>query len=355
MPPTAYTLLVGSYAPADRPGIYAFAFDGATGALTSLGATPLIANPSFLAVHPNRRWLYAVSETAQAVDGAPGAVWALRYDLAPWRLEPINAQPSGGDHPCHLALDPSGRWLIVSNYTSGSLAVLPLGPDGALGATADHVQHRGHGPHPERQGGPHAHSAAFAPGGCFVLVADLGIDQILVYRFDASNGRLTAHTHAEARPGAGPRHLAFHPNGEWVYVANELDSTVGVYAFDAAAGALRERQVVETLPPGAPANTVADIHLSPDATRLYVSNRGHNSLAVFAVAPDGRLARMATPPCGGDWPRNFAVAPDGRFLIVANQYSGEVVVLPALESLPALGAPAARAPVPGAAFVAFEG
>ncbi len=346
-------LLVGGYAAADQPGIHAFRFDELGGTLAAHGSFAGIANPSFLLAHPNRRWLYAVGETSRQQDGGSGSVWALRFEAGSGTIEPINQRPSGGDAPCHLELDSTGRWLLVSNYSSGSVAVLPILADGALGEPADLVQHHGSGPDPQRQAEPHAHSATLAPGGRFVVVADLGLDQLLVYELDPSTGKLVLHAHAGTRPGAGPRHLAFHPGGRHLYAANELDSTVSVYDYDAANGTLSERQTLDTLPPGAPHNQVADIHITPSGDRLYVSNRGHNSIAVFDVGPDGRLAPVAIVPCGGDWPRNFALAPGGRFILVANQYSDDVSVLPLLAGAEAIGAPVTRVSVGQPACVRF--
>jgi 6-phosphogluconolactonase len=179
------------------------------------------------------------------------------------------------------------------------------------------------------------------------------MDQLLVYNFDPAAGKLDAHTQVDTRPGAGPRHIAFQPSGQRMYVANELDSTVSVYDYEASSGALFERQSIETTPPGVPENLVADIHLSTSGQRLYVSNRGHNSLAVFDVEAGGRLARVAIRPCGGKWPRNFALAPNGRFVLVANQYSDEVSVLPVLAGSEAIGVPVARAAVTQASCVQF--
>jgi 6-phosphogluconolactonase len=348
-------LFVGSYAAATQPGLYAFRFDDATGELTECGSFAGIVNPSFLVVHPNGRWLYTVSETSEQHDGTAGRVWAFRFERAavldPLDIQPINYRPSGGDSPCHLQLDSAGEWLLVSNYGAGNVAVLPILPDGSLGAMTDLVQHHGSSANPHRQEGPHAHSAALAPDNHFAIVADLGMDQLLVYEFDSSAGKLIAHSHTDTRPGAGPRHIAFHPNGQRVYVANELDSTVNVYDYDPSNGALYERQTIDILPPGAPENMVADIHLAPSGQRVYVSNRGHNSLAVFDVEPDGRLTRVAIASCGGNWPRNFTLAPSDRFILVANQYSGDVSVLPVLTGSEAIGVPIARVAVAQASCV----
>jgi 6-phosphogluconolactonase len=340
-------VVVGRYAPTDQPGIHLFHFNPTTGELTPAGEHAGIANPSFLIIHPNRRWLYATSESA------PGAVWALRLENEPLTLRPLNRQPSGGDAPCHLQLDATGRWLLASNYSSGTVAVLPLLSDGSLGEMTDRAQHHGRGPHPERQDGPHAHSAVFSPDNRFAIVADLGIDQLVVYAFEAAGGRLHPHSQAKTEPGAGPRHMAFHPDGRTLYVANELNSTVTVY--DYADGALRARQTLSTLPPDAPQgieNIVAHILVSPDGRRVYVSNRGHNSITLFEVSADRRLSHRATAPCGGDWPRHFSLIAD-RFLLVANQYSGDVAVLPLGDSPEPVGVSISKTAVPNTSCVQF--
>lgn len=348
---TRHTLLAGSYAKPDQPGIYGFAFDTASGALAPLGSCAGIANPSFLALHPNGRWLYAVSENG-AGDATPGAVWACRFTAAPWGVVPLGSQPSQGDHPCHLAIDPSGRWLLASNYSSGSVAVLPIQSDGTLGPIAQLAEHSGTGPNAQRQERAHAHSAIFTADGRFVLVADLGIDQLVIYAFDPASGRLTRHGHAPAQPGAGPRHLALHPAGHTLYAANELDNTVAAYSYDAATGLPSQRASIATLPAGAPESYVADIHITADGRLLYVSNRGYDSMAAYHVAPDGGLQLATIAPCGGAWPRNFALAPGERHLLVANQHSGSVAVLP-LDGAGAIGVAIAHAAVPGASFVQF--
>lgn len=331
-------LIIGSYSGARSDGIHAFAFDGETGQATRIGAHSGVEAPSFLALHPNGAWLYTVSETQSSGRG-PGSVAALRMSRAPFSLEIVGMAPSGGDLPCHLALDPSGRWLVVSNYGTGTVAVFPIREDGSLGAMTDLVQHQGAGPDPQRQTSPHAHSATFSPDGRFVLVADLGIDQVVVYRFDPGAGALRPHGHARLAPGAGPRHLAFHPSGRMCYVGNELDNTVAIFAYEAAAGALRLVGAAPSLPAGAPLSYIAHIAVDPAGQHAYASNRGHDSIAAFDIAADGLLGRARTPPCGGAWPRHFALAPGGRFLLAANQHSDGVAVLPT-DATRGLGAPA---------------
>jgi 6-phosphogluconolactonase len=339
-------VLVSGYSKAEQPGIHAFQYDPAQGALTPQGDFSGIANPSFMVVHPNGRWLYAVSETDD------GLVYALELQRDPFSLRVINHQPSGGAAPCHLALSADGAWLAVANYTSGTASLLPIADDGTLGIPADLVRHSGSGPHPRRQEGPHAHSATFTPDGGFVIIADLGIDALMVYRLDTPTGRLSLHEQVATEPGAGPRHLAVHPNGQCIYVANELGNTVSVYAYDGTGG-LQHRQTLPSLPPDAPENTIADIHLDAAAERLYVSNRGHNSIAVYGVSAHGELRHIATPSCGGNWPRNFAVAPGGAHVLVANQRSDGVMVLPITPDDTALGAPVALATMPAPACVVF--
>lgn len=342
--PTHYTVYIGSYAAADQPGISSWSWDGATATLSPLATHAGISNPTFLLRHPRQALLFAVEETAD------GAVWALRVDRA-GHIEALNRQPSGGDAPCHLALDPSGSWLIASNYSSGSIAVFAV-RDGALGEQSDFRQHHGSGPDSERQAGPHAHSATWTPDGRFVVVADLGLDRLLVYALDGASGTLQLVNQVATPPGSGPRHATFDTSGRRLFVANELNSTVSAFDYDIANGHLSPLDVVSTLPPHAPHNQVADIHLA--GSRLLVSNRGHNSLAVFDVRPDGGLPLVTVAPCGGDWPRNFAVAPGENHVLVANQYSGRVSVLPLGDGPAPIGAPTAQHAVPGAACVIFE-
>lgn len=345
-------LLIGSYADADQPGIRGFQFDQQTGQLTPAGTLVGIPNPSFLTVHPNRRWAYSVGETDRR-HPTPGSVWAVQIDPQAAQFQVGNQQPSQGDWPCHAEIDAAGEWLLVTNYGSGNFSVLPVQANGQLGAPTDTVQHTGSGPNAQRQEGPHTHSSCFTRDGKFAIVADLGIDQLLLYRLDRSSGKLSLHSVAQAAPGAGPRHIACDASGRHVYVANELDSTVTLYDYDGEQGTLSERQTLSTLPAGAPENTCADIHIAPDGTRLYVSNRGHNSLAVYDIAADGRMTLVATPSCGGDCPRNFAISPNGRFALVANQRSDEVCVFPVSAGAQPLGDVVARVRMPAASCIQF--
>ena len=346
-------LFVGSYAPADKAGIHIFDFDGSSGSLISRGSFAGVAKPSFLVVHPNGRWFYAVSETGLESDGRLGAVYAFHIDRNPLKIQSINQQSTDGDWPCHLIIDGSGRWLLAANYGTGSVAVYPIQPDGQVGEKTAFVEHQGRGPNEERQERAHAHSTILAPDNRFVFVVDLGIDQLVTYQFDVASGQLSPHAIAEAHPGAGPRHGAFHPDGRRLYLANELDNTVTVYDYDGQQGQLHALQTLDTLPPGAPENTVADIHVSASGSRVYVSNRGHNSVAVFAVGENGSLKNLGFPSCGGDWPRNFSLSPDGRYMLVANRFSNEISVLPVQVGEGELGEPLTQVSVSEPSCVQF--
>jgi 6-phosphogluconolactonase len=325
-----------------------FRYEEASGRLKEVGATEAVARPSFVMPHSDGPYLYAVGERT------PGSVWAIHYDGTTGTFTPLNQQTCGGDGPCHLTLDRAGRWLFVANYVSGSLGLLPVNEDGTLGPLADSAQHSGRGPDTERQDGPHTHSTKLSPDERFVIAADLGADKLYTYAFDRGNGKVTPRHETGSRPGAGPRHMVFHPNGDLLYVANELDNTVASYRYDEQVGSLAERQVIGTLPPGAPATTTADIHITSAGDRLYVSNRGHDSIAAYDVGEDGELALIDIRPCGGRTPRNFALSADERFLLVANQESNDVVVFP-IEEDGAIGRePVERVRAGGPTCVKFE-
>ena len=344
---------VGSYASADAPGIYSFAF-AQDAELEPIGVHTGIQNPSFLAAHPGRSHIYAVSETGLEADGAHGAVHAFRLEWGEGSVEllELNSRSSEGDYPCHLAVDEAGNWLAVSNYGTGSVAIFPIEPEGDLGTLASFAEHRGSGPSP-RQQGPHTHSAIFTPDTRFLLVADLGIDRIITYAFDPESGSLTLRGELATRPGAGPRHLAFHPGGGHVLFVNELDNTVTLCSYDSSSGSLRELQSLPTLPHDVPDNTAADLQVSRSGTHVYVSNRGHDSVAVYTFDATGRLHLESIRPVGGRTPRSFGLAPGGRHMVVANRQTDDLVVLPLLRSGSEIGPPASRVEVPQASCVRF--
>lgn len=309
-------------------GIYRFALDPESGHLQPRGMTPGVANPTWLAVEPRGRSLLAVNDVEELDGVATGGLSAFAVAETDGDLRLRNRQPTRGTCPVHVAVDRRGRFALVSNCGSGSLAVLPIRRDGSLGPAVEFVQHHGYGEHRVRQRGPHVHSITLIHEDRHALVADLGLDRLLMYRFGRNRGRLMPLNRPWLVPrrGAGPRLVALHPNGRLAYLANELDSTVSVVAYgrDGSLGAL---QACSTLPEGfVGANSVADIRLGPAARFLYVSNRGHDSIAVFAIEGEtGLLATVGHEPSQGRTPRGCAIDPSGRFLFVANQDSDSIV------------------------------
>jgi 6-phosphogluconolactonase len=324
-------LYVGTYTEGGRSeGIHLVRIDRRSGQLRKVDSIDAGPNPSFLAIHPNRRVLYAVNELEKYKGRPTGAVSAFAIARDSGALTRLNQQPSEGGAPCYISVDRSGQVVLVANYVGGSIALLPIQPNGALTPAAHVVQHTGKGPNAERQEAPHAHCILADPSNRFVLAADLGVDRVFVYRLDVESKSLR---HVEGgdgvmRPGAGPRHIAFHPTLPLVFVANELDSTVATLRFDAERGALSPFETHSTVPAGwTGTNYPADIHVASDGRMLYVSNRGHNSVAVFSVADSSGALRLdQVISTGGDWPRNFSLDPSERWLLVANQRSGSVVV-----------------------------
>jgi len=314
---------VGTYTGGASKGIYLCRMDPNTGALSEPEAVAELVNPSFLAIGPAGRWLFAAGERRES------AACAFAIDPATGALEPLNDRPSRGGSLCHLAVHRGGRMLIGANYGSGNVTVWPIGPDGRLGEAGQVIQHEGSGAHPKRQAGPHAHSVTFSPDARFAYAADLGIDKVMIYRVDAVGARLEPNDppFAQVAPGSGPRHMAFHPGRKWAYLINEMGNTITAFGWDGESGGLAEFQTVGTLPEGfAGDSTTADIQVSPCGRFLYGSNRGHDSIAVFAIDPaTGRLTSHGHQPTAGRTPRNFALSPAGRFLLAANQDSDNLV------------------------------
>jgi 6-phosphogluconolactonase len=322
-------VFIGTYTGAKSKGIYVARMNSQTGRLSSPVLAAETASPSFLALHPNGRFLYAVGELGR-FDGKPsGALSAFAIASDTGRLTLLNQQSSGGTHPCHLIVDSGGRHVLTANYGSGSAAVLPIRPDGRLGEATAVVQHKGSSVHPQRQQGPHAHGIYLDAANRFAVVPDLGLDKVMIYRFEAGQGALIENEpdYAAVAPGAGPRHFAFHPAGRFGYVINELRSTVTGFAYEADRGALRELQSVSTLPEGFTGqSTTAEVAVDPAGRFLYGSNRGHDSIAVFAIdAQTGRLTFVERTLTQGKTPRNFAIDPTGGWLLAANQNSDSIV------------------------------
>lgn len=334
-PGPAYLVYIGTYTePQNVPGahsqgIYVYRMDAASGTLTPVGVAPCDRNPSFVAVHPNGRWLYAVHEV-ETFDGAPGGgVSAFALDPQTGLPQPLNQQLSRGSIPCHVNFDGSGRYALAANYVSGSVAMLPLDDDGRLQPASDVVAHRDLEMGVPADKTAHAHMVYLAPGQRWVYSPDLGLDRVIVYEPDAQTGRLRPHADRALRTahGAGPRHLDFHPNGRWAYLINELNGTLSALAYDKVDGGLRELQTVSTLPAGYTGPvSCGDVHVHPNGRFVYGSNRGHDSLVIFAIDPEqGTLSLVGHEPTQGRTPRNFALDPAGRFLLAANQDSSTIV------------------------------
>lgn len=327
--PAALRLFVGTYTNKGSKGIYTLQMDPKTGQLSGLELAAETENPSFLVLHPSKPLLYAVNEVGKFEGADGGGVTAFSIN-ANGTLTKLNAQSTKGGGPCYLALDKSGRDVLVANYGGGNIASFPVDASGKLLPAKSFIQHEGSSVNQQRQKGPHAHSINIDPSGKFAVAADLGVDKLFVYGYDANTAALTAHTPpaVSAAPGAGPRHLAFHPNGKIAYVINELSSTVVVYAWDAAKGTLTEKQSVRTLPADFTGETTtAEIQVHPSGRFVYGSNRGHDSISIFSVnAADGQLTFVGTEPTGGKTPRNFRIDPSGQFLVAANQNSDSLVV-----------------------------
>ncbi len=323
-------------------GIYVYTLDAETGQLVYQSTATGIVNPSFVTISPQGNFLYAVNEAAE------GAVSAFAVDGATGDLTFINQQSSLGYAPCYVSAAADGRFVLAANYVTGNVCVLPVLTDGRLSSASDNQQYQGHGPDP-RQDGPHAHCIVPDKDGRHFLAADLGTDQIMVYGLDATQGKLfPAASPVQLPPGSGPRHLCFHPDGRFIYVLAELSFQVFVFAYDATSGALHPQQTISTLPPGyTTANTGAHVAVSPDGRFLYASNRGHDSIAIYAIAPEtGLLTPVGHEPTQGRTPRHFAMSKDGRFLLVANQDSDTVVVFRRDAVVGGLTAVAPPTPIP---------
>jgi 6-phosphogluconolactonase len=333
--PTEYRVYIGTYTNAlphvagKGEGIYVFDFDAQTGALRPLTVAAGVVNPSFVALDPRRRYLYAVNETKEWEGQPGGGVSAFAIDPRSGGLTFLNRQSSHGADPCHLTVDATGACVIVANHENGSVAAYPIQVDGSLGPAGDVIQHVGSSAHPVHQRGPHAHSVNVDPTNRFAVVCDKGIDKVMVYHLDARQAKLVPNDppSASVQPGSAPRHLAFHPSRPYAFVINEIASTLAAFAFDEASGAIREVNTVSTLPTGySGRNSTADVHVHPNGKFVYGSNRGHDSIAIFAVdVATGKISPIGHQSTQGAVPRNFNLDPTGRLLLAANQNSDTIV------------------------------
>ncbi len=319
---------IGTYTGEKSQGIYRARFDTETGKLSTPELAATTKNPTFLALDPGGKILYAVGETDRFKDQPTGAVAAYRIEPKNGDLSLLNEQSSRGTGPCHLALDMTGKSVLVANYGSGSIAALPVEPGGKLAANAAFVQHSGSSVNSNRQAGPHAHFITVDPANRFALTCDLGLDKVLIYNLDPGQPSLSLNSSAPVKPGAGPRHLAFHPHSPWVYVINEMGSSLTVFEWELKTGSLKVIQTVSSLPEGFQGhNSGAEVAVHPSGRFVYGSNRGHNSIAVFAVEKEGKLRLIQHEPTQGKNPRHFSIDPSGKWLLAENQNSDSIVSL----------------------------
>ena len=324
---------IGTYTnPGKSKGIYVSRLDPQTGRLSPAELAAQSASPSFLAIHPTEKFLYAVNETNTFGGRPTGGVSGFAIDRATGLLRALGEQSSEGPGPAHLSVDRDGQNVLVANYGGGSVVVLPIAKDGRLKSASHFVQHNGHSVDPQRQKEPHAHSITTDPSGRFAYAADLGLDLILIYQLDERKGllKLNDPPSAHVAPGAGPRHFSVHPSGRYGYVMNEMNCTITAFTRDMNTGALQELQTVSALPPKMAVQagfSGAELEVHPSGRYLYTSIRGHNSIALFTIDQNsGRLTYVENTPTQGTTPRGFGVDPDGKYLLAGNQDSDSVVV-----------------------------
>jgi 6-phosphogluconolactonase len=326
--PKPPVVFVTSFAPGDKGGIHAYEFDTKAGKLKELRRTPGVENPFFLALSPDKRFLY--STHAKQFGGKENEHVAVFQVIGrTGELKFLNRQSSEGTASCYLDVDKTGKAVLVANYSSGSVASLPVKAEGSLGEPVSFFQHEGSSVNPQRQKEPHAHCIVVSPDNKFAFAADLGTDQILCYKLDPAAAKLAPNkpAFAKAPRGAGPRHLTFHPNGKRVYVINELLNSVTVFDYDAGAGTLTERQTIPTLPDDFKGTShCADVKITPDGKFLYGTNRGHDSIACYGIGDDGKLTLVTIEPSLGKGPQNLAITPDGRWLLCANMPGNNIAV-----------------------------
>jgi 6-phosphogluconolactonase len=353
---------IGTYTTDDHvqtgsAGIYTFQWNAQSGTLSDVRVAGTTHNPSFLVLHPNGRFLYAVNEDAPATGTDHVTAFAIANAPGPGALRELNSVSSQGSAACHLSVDASGKWLFVANYLTGTVAVYPIQPDGRLGEAVQTIQHQGSGPVKDRQASAHAHEVVSSPDGRFLLAPDLGADRVFIYRFDAKTGKLTPNTPPEARfaEGSGPRHLVFSKDARKVYVLTELNTMVVTLSWDAQHGSLTQLAEVSTLPAGFNGvKSGAEIALHPSGRFLYASNRGDsNTIAIFRIGKDGIPIAAGHIPSGGKTPRFFGIDPSGHYLITAHQGSGDLFTFKIDAESGALTQVGSRIAVPAAVDILF--
>jgi len=321
-------VFISAFAAGKDGGIHAFHFDGNTGRLKPVHRTAGVEHPFFLAISPDRKSLYSIhARKFGGKDHEQVAAYAITGRAGELAL--LNRQSARGSAACYLEVDATGKTVLVANYSTGSVASLPVREDGSLGEAVSFVQHAGSSVDRTRQEGPHAHAIVVSPENRYAYAADLGLDQVLIYRLDAASARLSTNAPplAKTPPGAGPRHLAFHPNGKHLYVINELSNSVTLFDYDSQSGALTQRQTISTLPDGFGGKSYcADLKITPDGRFLYGTNRGHDSIAAYRIGPDGRLTLIGMEPSRGKGPQNLAIVPGGTWLLCANMPGNNVAV-----------------------------
>jgi 6-phosphogluconolactonase len=329
---SSYLVYIGTYTTKQTSkGIYAYRFDSTTGQLTAIGLAGESTDPSFVAVHPSGKYLYAVNEIGEFNGAKSGAISSFAIDRKSGALKLLNQVSTHGAGPCYVSLDKSGRFVLVANYDGGSVATFVIQDDGSLSLVKGFVEHSGSGVDKERQEGPHAHWIGVSPDNHFALAADLGLDDVLIYKFDDVQGKLMPNnpSYAQVKPGSGPRHLAFHPNGKFAYLVSEMSSTVTAFAYSAQKGSLSALQTLPMLPADySGVREAAEIVVHPSGKFVYASNRGTaNSIAAYKIdANKGTLTPAGLFSTKGQIPRNFTIDPTGQFLLAANEDSGNIVV-----------------------------
>jgi len=349
---------LGTYTGPKSKGIYVSRLDRAKGVLSVPELAAETKSPSFLAIHPNGKFLYAVGEVADFGGKKAGSISAFSIDRKSGKLTALNQQTSGGDGPCYLVVDRTGKYVLAANYGGGSVTAVALKDDGSLGDVTAFIQHTGSSVNQQRQKEPHGHSINVDPGNRFAVAADLGLDKLIVYKLDNKTGKLEANDppSTSVKAGAGPRHFAFHPKGASAYVINELDCTVTAFEWDGKKGTLKETQTISTLPPGEEVKrglSTAEVQVHPSGKFVYGSNRGHDTIVVYAIENGGKLKYVENEATGGKTPRNFGIDPSGKYLLAANQGSDSVVVFSIDEKTGALTSTGNRIEAPTPVCVKF--